>query len=114
MENQIKLIKNNDRDDKLDIDWIEDFFEFLKGEDNGGIVSPRGHLPKMSHKKAFSIIYYLQEILSVFPENIEKCSNCNSLFDTNHGGLYWESKGKHYCGNCEYLVPDNYDNCMKG
>lgn len=68
-----------------------------------------GHSPKMSPKKAMAIIWYLQEHMQVIPDTIERCDNCDGLFDRNESGLYWESKGKNFCGNCSHLVPQNYD-----
>ncbi len=47
--------------------------------------------------------------MRVLPDNIEKCDNCKELFDSNSEGIYWETKGKHYCGGCCDLVPYNYD-----
>jgi len=48
----------------------------------------KAEFSKMSPKKAYAIIYYLQEHLPVFADHIESCDNC---------------------GDCEYLVPANYD-----
>lgn len=54
-------------------------------------------------------IWYLQEHFPVFPDNFERCGECGRLYDTDCEGLYWETKGKHYCGSCSYKVPQNYD-----
>ena len=110
MNNKIKLIKNNDEKDWSDLEWIDEFYQFLQGECPETIHLKRGKQPKLTKKQAFSIIWYLQEHFSVLPDNIEKCWCCGELFDSYSEGLYWESKGRHYCGDCEYLVPDNYDN----
>lgn len=112
MEHDIKFIKNSvDKTKRTDLEWLEEFYEFLMGNKiPEGISITRGHIPKMTTKKAMTIIWYLQEHLSVLPDNIEKCSVCDSLYDTNATGIYWESKGKHYCGGCDHLVPQNYDN----
>lgn len=110
MKNEIVLLKNNDKRTDSDLDQINEFYRFLTGyEMPEGILFGRGHAPKMSEKKAFSIINYLQEHLSIFPDDIERCNVCGTLFDTGSSGIYWESKGKHFCGSCEYLVPENYD-----
>jgi len=106
---EISLLKNNDSREISDLEWVEEFYEFLQGTLPGGIKMGRGHQPQMSAKKAFSIIWYLQEHFPVLPDNIERCSNCGSLFDSNSEGIYWESKGKDFCDGCEYLVPENYD-----
>lgn len=64
---------------------------------------------KFSPKKAFSVIYYPQEHVGVLNDHVEQCYNCKELFDSNNEGLYWESKFRHYCNACMYLVPENYD-----
>lgn len=107
--NELKLLRNNDDKDWDDLAWLNEFFEFLKGGETTGISFRRGYQPKLSSKKAFSIIYYLQEHLPVFPDTIDMCYNCDQLFNTACSGLYWKSKGRHYCEDCEYLVPENYD-----
>jgi formylmethanofuran dehydrogenase subunit E len=110
MNNEIKLLNNNDNRTDSDIEKVREFYRFLTGEDMLDKISiGRGHAPKMSEKKAFSIIWYLQEHLSIFPNTIERCSVCGELFDTNTEGIYWETKDKHYCGGCCDIVPYNYD-----
>ena len=109
MENEINLLKNNDERKLTDIEWINEFYDFLQGFEPHGMILPRGHKPKMSAKKAFSIIWYLQEQFPILPDRIEKCSNCDCLYDTWSEGLYWETKNKFFCGNCSYLVPEHYD-----
>ncbi len=100
-------------DNNNEIQRIEEFYNFLQGEIPEEIHLFRGHKPKLSPKKAFSIIWYLQEHFPLLPDHIERCDNCGNLFDTDCGGIYWESKGKHFCDACEYLVPDNYDKGKK-
>lgn len=110
MDNEIKLLKNNDKREDSDLEKLNEFYRFLTGEEMPEKISiGRGHAPKMSEKKAFSIIWYLQEHLSIFPDTIERCSVCGELFDTNSEGIYWETKGKHYCEGCCDIVPYNYD-----
>lgn len=96
-----------------DEQWITEFFEFLQGKQPEGMCISTAHAPRLSPKKAFSIIWYLQEHMRVLPSNIEKCWSCGNLYNSNAEGLYWESKGRHYCGSCEYEVPENYDNCLR-
>jgi len=107
--NEINLLKNN-TDRKLDdVDWVQEFFDFLKGQTPEGVSFRRGHAPKISPKKAFAIIYYLQEHLPVFPDHIEMCWNCGKLFDSYLGGVYWQSKERNYCDVCGDLVPIHHD-----
>lgn len=113
MDNEIKLFKNNDDRTDSDLEWITEFYEFLQGQIPESIHLSRGHAPKMTPKKAMAIIWYLQEHFPILPDHIEKCSNCDSLFDTWSSGIYWETKGKHFCNGCEHLVPENYDRGKK-
>lgn len=109
MYNKIILLKNNDNRTDSDIEKIQEFYRFLTGEKIPETISlGHGHNPKMSKNKAFSIIWYLQEHLSIFPDTIEKCAACGELFDTDSEGIYWDAKGKHYCGGCSDIVPYNY------
>lgn len=114
MYDEIKLLKNNGNRTDSDLDKIDEFYRFLTGDEMPeGIFLGRGHKPKMSEKKAFAIIWYLQEHLSILPDHIERCDECGQLFDTWSSGLYWESKGKHFCNSCSYIVPENYDRGKK-
>lgn len=101
----MKLIKNNSNRDWSDLEWIEEFYKFLQGEIPEGMVLGRGHKVKLSPDKAYMVIWYLQEHFSLLPDHIEKCYNCDCLFDTNVEGYYWEKKGRHYCNGCEHLAP---------
>jgi hypothetical protein len=103
MESKIKLLKElrDEEGHKIneipdDAELLNKFYQFLISK-------------KISRKKAFSIIYYLQEDLPVFSDEIEQCCVCKSIFDTGWEGLFWQSKGKYYCGACESIVPANYD-----
>ena len=92
------------------IEEIRKFYRFLTGEEiPEGIKLAKGYKPKMSEKKAFSIIWYLQERMHILPDTIERCDVCGELYDTECEGLHWESKGKSYCGYCSHVVPENYD-----
>lgn len=92
-----------------DLEWMDEFYKFLQGKVPEKISIGRGHQPKLSDKKANTIIWYLQEHMRILPDNIEKCDTCKELFDAHSEGIYWETKGKHYCGGCSDLVPYNYD-----
>lgn len=114
MRDHIKLLKDNRGINDSDLDKLSEFYRFLTGEEMPeSIRMGRGHVPKMSEKKAYSIIWYLQEHLSVFPDNIDRCNSCGELYDNWIEGIYWETKGKHYCGGCCYQVPYNYDRGRK-
>lgn len=107
MYNEITLLKNNDNRKWDAIQWINEFYEWLQGEKAEFVT--KGFKPKLTDKKAFEIIWYLQEALPVFPDTIERCDTCGTLYDSGSEGIYWETKGKFYCGSCSGLVPENYD-----
>jgi predicted RNA-binding Zn-ribbon protein involved in translation (DUF1610 family) len=111
-ENNIKLLKNNGNRDCRDLEWIDEFYRFLQGDCPENIHLDKGSQPKLSRKKAFAIIWYLQEQLPVFPDNIERCSHCGELFDNYEGGYYSELEGRHYCESCDYNAETDYcDSC---
>jgi len=51
-------------------EWIDEFYRFLQGETPEGMQCGKGGQPKLSEKKAFSIIWYLQEHMRILPDNI--------------------------------------------
>lgn len=110
---EIKLLNNNDKRGFDDLSWIEEFYDFLQGECPDDMRLPRGYQPKLTPKKAFTIIWYLQEHFPILPSRIEKCWKCDLLYDSYSEGLHWESKGRNYCGGCSWQVPENYDNCQR-
>ena len=93
MNRQINLIKNNDIENLTDMERVEKFYDYLRED------------LKLSPKKAFHVIYYLQEHLPVFPDQIEQCSVCKSLYDSYSQGHHSEVNDKFYCYGCEHLAP---------
>ena len=71
--NEITLLKNDINRIVSDIEWLKEFYNFLQGVVPDNIYFRHGAKPKLSTKKAFSVIYYLQEHLSVFPDHVEVC-----------------------------------------
>ena len=80
MRNRINLLYDDGKQPDSDIEKVKAFYEFLKGDTQ-----------KLSKRQAFSIIYYLQEHLPLFPDNIEKCENCGE-----------EQHGNPPCEMCGY------------
>ena len=74
--------------DKIDI-----LYKYLKG-----IELPEGvscFMPKLSPSKAFSVIWFLQEIMHCLPGSIEQCDGCKELFDTDSSGICIDDQYKH-------------------
>jgi hypothetical protein len=59
-----------------------------------------GNPPKLSPKKAFTVIYMLQERYHVIPDHFEQCCECKQIFDDWAEGIHSEKAGKHWCGSC--------------
>jgi len=111
---EIQLLKNNDHKDWDDLQWVEEFNEFLTGAAPKTITMGRGHQPKLSAKKAYSIIWYLQEHFPLLPDHIEKCDHCNNLFDSYSTGYWCESRGKHFCDQtCEEYYNRTHKACNR-
>lgn len=107
MRKEIKLLRNNEERDWTDLEWISEFYEFLKGNSPDKINDGKP-VVSLSSKDAFSIIWYLQEHLSVLPDNIEKCDNCDEIYDSYSSGYYSEKGndiGHFFCNACEHLAP---------
>jgi hypothetical protein len=90
MSKEIKLIKNNEKKELSDLEWVQLFYEFLQEK-------------RLSRKKAFNIIYYLQEYFPLIPDHIEQCTECGNLYDSYASGHHSELTGKFYC--CESCEP---------
>lgn len=103
MNKQIKLLKNNDNRDWTDVDWLKEFYEFLTGTPPDSIIVSKRSQPVLSKEKAHAIIWYLQEHLPVFPDQIEGCDVCGEIYDSYAQGHYSELTGKSYC--CESCEP---------
>ena len=99
-------------------DRINILYEYLIG--NGLPDGVHCSMPKLRPTMAFNIIWLLQEVLHVLPDNIEQCQTCKELYDTDSEGIHLDDQcdliaesGKkktmpkkywgHYCGAC---IPD--------
>lgn len=104
--------KGNLTDNYISIkDKVTELYEYLTDEKipEGIHVGSR---PKLSKNKAWSLIWFLQEVTHCLPGHIEKCDVCGELYDTDQEGYclddqydldgetlpkkYWG----HYCGCC--------------
>jgi hypothetical protein len=82
-------------ENKVTLEQVDKLYSFLQGElPEGCYCNP----PKMSSRKAFTIIWFIQEFLRVIPETYERCTRCGNLFDTyNSGG---NIRDRYYCDYC--------------
>ena len=84
--------------ENMEIEIVDDFYEFLQGKLPDCLTMKRH--PHLSEQMAFSIIYYLQEVMHIIPDKYERCVTCGRLYDSeNEGSSY---KGMH----CDYCRKD--------
>ena len=101
----MNLLKNYSLRDDTDVEKLAEFHRFLTGEEIPEGLKI-GNAPALSKQQAFSVIWYLQEHLPVFPDNIDMCSYCGELYDSDKEGLYCEDAALHYCGHCDWMAPE--------
>lgn len=68
-------------------DKVDELFKYLTDEKipDGILVKSR---PKLSPNKAWSLIWFLQEVTRCLPGHIERCDVCGELYDSWAEG-YW-------------------------
>ena len=98
--------------EEITVEQTQELYDYLTGKSQPDNFRMK-RLPNLSDKKAFQVIWFIQEHLRIIPDHYEQCFNCKILFDDSKEGLYWESKGRHYCECCSYLVPYNYNKGKK-
>jgi len=86
-------------DDRSWDERIQELYDFLINGDLPEGVSV-GSWRKMSPRAAMSLIWFLQEITHVLPDDFEQCAKCKSLINTYSEGTYIEKTGRHYCDDC--------------
>jgi hypothetical protein len=98
--------------EEMTIEDTQELFDFLTGQslpDGFRIM----HRPKLTAKKAFSVIYVLQERFGLIPDHYEQCCECGHLFDTECEGHWHAKTGRHWCGSCEHLAPDESNTAVR-
>jgi len=68
----------------IPLEDVEALYKFLQGEVPECLQID--YPPKLSEQEAFSIIYYLQEVLFLLPDRYERCDKCGDLYDSNQEG----------------------------
>lgn len=109
MKDEIILLKNNDNKTLSDLEWVTELYEFLQGQVPAGISIGRGGRIKLTKKKAFSIIWFLQEYFPLLPDRIDQCDKCGDLYDSYSSGYHSEKTGKHFCGPRDTYHNDELD-----
>ena len=97
------------------LDKFTELYDYLRGIKLPDGLSSSCKMPRMSAKKAFSIIYILQEVTCCLPDYIEQCRECLDLFDSEREGCHLDDQyevngktlAKKYWGDyCDSCVPD--------
>ena len=96
-------------------DRENELYEYLRG-----IGLPKGvriGLPKLSAKKAFEVIWFLQEVIHVLPDHIEQCRVCKELFDAESEGYILSEEFNIITRRDKKTLPEKYwgkycDNCV--
>jgi len=86
---ELKDANNED----IDLEMIDRFFYFLTKN------------KKLSSKKAFDIIYYLQEQLEILPDRFEKCTSCKEMYDSHQQGS--THRLRQYCSSCYWDIQNH-------
>lgn len=75
---------------KIDLEQIDEqkiivFYEWLQGKD-----SPEGckfeNKLNLTADEAFTVLWYLQEVLEILPDKYEQCKECKCLYDSYYEG----------------------------
>ena len=98
---------------------IETLHEFLQGKNPDGVFVK--YPPRLSRSKAFSVIWFLQEVTGVLPDQYEMCDECNEIYDSWEEGVYTDPEcyeladgkplpgkyhSKHFCDSCRDHLPE--------
>ena len=86
--------------ERTELEIVEEFHAFLMGLLPEGVVVPKK--PKMSVRRAFSVIWFLQAVSRLVPDHFELCDQCKRIYDSDDDGGYDEQRGKSFCSeSCE-------------
>ena len=91
-------------DREITLEKIDELYNYLQGVRPKNL-SGNSPVPKLSGKKAFEIIWFLQEITECLPQKYERCSTCGKIYDSETEGFYSELNAGHYCDYCRDYAP---------
>ena len=87
---------SDSRVQEIRLEHVQELYEFLQGKLPDCIsMKPR---PKLSQRRAFQVIWFLQERLGLIPDNYDRCVGCGVIYDSNSEGD--RINYKNYCGDC--------------
>lgn len=113
MNDKLKLFKNNTPfKDRNDVEWIQEFNEFLQGTLPENIFIPDKDILTLTPNQAYSVLWYLREHFAILPDMFCKCDSCNTIYDDSSEGYYSETGneiGHNFCSACDHLAPYEED-----
>jgi len=75
---------------------IEELYHFLRGEKIESVVHK--FKPKLSRSNAEFVIWFLQEVTGIVPQQFEFCCKCKGeVYDSHREGKWSDIKGKGFC-----------------
>ena len=96
---------------ELTVEQAQELYDFLQGKfiPDGYKINP----PKLTAKKAFTTIWFLQEYFNIIPDNFEVCEYCDSIFDTNNSGHYCDCENCGQINSCTEEHDTSFYNILK-
>ena len=81
---------------EITLEGVQEFYEFLQGKLPDCISMKPS--PKLTPRRAFDVIWFLQERFGLIPDYYERCVRCGVIYDSNNEGD--RINYSHYCGDC--------------
>lgn len=72
----------------MKIEQVNELYEFLQAKNKEIGTLTFKSVPKLSSRKAFSVIYFLQEHMHLIPDTFERCATCGDLYDSSNEGNF--------------------------
>ncbi len=70
--------------EKITLEQVEQLMDMLTGDAlPDGVIMPEQ--PQLKRRQAFSVVWYLQEVLRVLPDHFSMCAYCGRVFDQFYG-----------------------------
>lgn len=92
-------------EDKRDpVELCEQLYLLLQGVVPKGYHIKPAELPKLSPKKAWTVVWWVQNQHREFPDIVERCDVCQAFYNTECSGTFVDvdSGPRHFCDDCQY------------
>ncbi len=87
------------------LEQTQEIYDMLIGEKlPEGCIVPESGLPNLSCSVADTIIWYLQAVLHVIPENFEQCEECVTFYDSDGTCRFEEVTAAYEGGQRVFLI----------